>query len=395
MKASERSMTVFHLYLAMIRKNAGYMLMYFAIFMTISVMITRSQGDVVRQMFAKSAVGIAVTDRDESVISKGLIDFLAQENEIIPSDGNETELTRKLYYREAVYVLTIPEGFGESLTDTSSEPQLEVVKLPGNAAGYYLDADIEQFLSRVGTYLAAGYEEKEAVEKVLALKGSESEVRIAEGAYDYDHMPEYAYTFNYYPYLYLAVLIFSVSFVLKAFREKQVADRLKACPIPERTQALQGLVAFCLVFVVFWVLSILILLAADGTDFFFSPHRGWFLLNSFLFLMVAASIAFFIGNIAKSEIAITALTNVISLGMCFLGGVFVSLDVLNENVQRFSRFLPVWWYVRVCNMLGMRQGGLNTADLSLIRQSFLIQGAFAAALLMLTLYIIKKRSEKA
>ena len=165
-------MTVFHLYLAMIRKNAGYMLMYFAIFMTISVMITRSQGDVVRQMFAKSAVGIAVTDRDESVISKGLIDFLAQENEIIPSDGNETELTRKLYYREAVYVLTIPEGFGESLTDTSSEPQLEVVKLPGNAAGYYLDADIEQFLSRVGTYLAAGYEEKEAVEKVLALKGS-------------------------------------------------------------------------------------------------------------------------------------------------------------------------------------------------------------------------------
>ena len=147
-------------------------------------------------------------------------------------------------------------------------------------------------------------------------------------------------------------------------------------------------------FGIFWVMSILILLAADGTDFFFSPHRGWFLLNSFLFLLVAGSIAFFIGNVAKSEIAITALTNVISLGMCFLGGVFVSLDVLNENVQRFSRFLPVWWYVRVCNMLGMRQGELNAADLSLIRQSFLIQGAFAAALLMVTLYIVKKRSEK-
>ena len=400
MTASKKNRTVFFLYLAEIRYNLPAVIMYIVIFMSITVAISRSQAGTMEQMFEKTAVPVAVIDRDESELSKGLIEFIGQENKVIPSDGDENALTRQLYYREVGYVLTIPEGFGASFAKSAlsgegkEEMLLDVVKLPGNAAGYYLDADIGQFLSRVKVFLTAGAGMEEALARTLALSGQEADVRIAEGAYAYENMPRYSYTFNYYPYLYLSVLTYCVSFVLKTFRDKRLSDRLSACPVPAKTQALQGIGAFLLVFLVFWLVSLLIPLVSDGTAFYTSPHRGLYLLNTLAFLAAAASIAFFIGNVAGNEIAITALTNVIGLGMCFLGGVFVPLDVLNENVQRFSRFLPSYWYVRACNVLGMRQGELTEADIRLFRESMLIQCAFAAALLMITLYIVKKRAEK-
>ncbi|MBR5969945.1 MAG: ABC transporter permease [Lachnospiraceae bacterium] len=398
MTAFKKNRTVFFLYLAEIRYNLPAMLMYMVIFMSICVAISRSRTETMQEMFEKTAVPVAVIDRDESELSKGLIAFLGQENKVISSDGEENELTRQLYYREIGYVLTIPEGFGASFADAltgeaKEEMSLEVVKLPDHAAGYYLDADIEQFLSRVKAYLAAGDGLEEALDQTLALREHQAEVRIAEGAYAYDNMPRFTYTFNYYPYLYLSVLTYCVGFVLKTFREKKLADRLNASPIPAATRNLHGIAAFSVVFFVFWLLSLLIPLVTDGTSFYTSPHRGLYLINTVAFLLVAASIAFFIGHVAKNEIAITALTNVVGLGMCFLGGVFVPLDVLSENVQKFSRFLPSYWYVRVCNMLGMRQGDLTAADFGLFRESMLFQCVFAAALLMLTLYIVKKRSE--
>ena len=392
MKASETSNMVFHLYLAVIKKNGAYIAMYFSIFIVIAVMITHNQRGAERELFERTSVPVSVIDEDRSVTSDALTAFLSESNEVVFSDGDETELTRGLYYREIGYILTIPAGFGEGLlSDDPAQARLDVVKLPGSAAGYYLDADIEQFLTRYRAYLAAGFSPEEAGKKTLALKGSEKEVTIAQGAYDYGNMPEWTYTFNYMPYLYLSVLIYCVSFVLKSFRDKHVEDRLRACPVPARTQALQGFLAFSVVFAGVWLISLLIPLISRGTGFYTSPHRGWIILNTFVFLLVAGSIAFLIGNLARSEIMITALTNVVGLGMCFLGGVFVSLDVLNENVQRFSRFLPTWWYVRAGNLLGMRTGASSAGDYRLVAESLLVQAAFAAAVFAVSLFLVRRR----
>ena len=118
------------------------------------------------------------------------------------------------------------------------------------------------------------------------------------------------------------------------------------------------------------------------------------ILNSLAFLLVAASIAFLVGNLAKSDVAISALTNVIGLGMCFLGGVFVPPDMLSEGVQKFSRFLPSWWYVRNVNLLGLRQGALSAADTQLIGESLLIQIAFAAAIFAITLFLLRQKGRE-
>lgn len=393
MKASKSNRMVFQLYLTVIKRNIGYILMYFGIFIVMALAFSNSQTSQTREMFKKVRVTIPMIDRDESEASKALTAFLAQENEVYAFEGDEAELNRGLYYREIGYILTIPEGFGASLEPGAAQDvQLEAVKLPGSTAGHYIDADIELFLMRYRTYRAAGFSAEEAGQRSLALEGSEAQVTIEEGAYDFDILPNWAYSFNYLPYLYLSVCIYCVAFVLKAFRDRHVADRLQASPIPARTQALQGFQAFALVFAGVWLISLLIPLIANGADFYTSPHRGWVILNSLAFLLVASAIAFLVGNLARSDVMITALTNVIGLGMCFLGGIFVPLDVLGENVQKFSRFLPAWWYVRVVNLLGMRQGTMSQGDYQLITEALLVQCAFAAGIFALALFLIRQKA---
>lgn len=48
---------------------------------------------------------------------------------------------------------------------------------------------------------------------------------------------------------------------------------------------------------------------------------------------------------------VNGISNIISLGMCFLCGVFVPMDVMNKNVLTVSQFLPVYWFEKVNDTL--------------------------------------------
>ena len=79
-----------------------------------------------------------------------------------------------------------------------------------------------------------------------------------------------------------------------------------------------------------------------------------------------------------------------SLGMCFLCGVFVPLDVLNKGVITVAQFLPVYWYEKANDMLadfGNITGSVRTEVL----QAVGIQLVFAAAILCIAMAVSKKK----
>ena len=117
------------------------------------------------------------------------------------------------------------------------------------------------------------------------------------------------------------------------------------------------------------------------------------ILNSFIFLLVSIGIAFLISQVVKGGEALFAASNVIGLGLSFLSGVFVPLDVLNENVLRFSRFTPTYWYIRNNNLL-TTQFSLTNQSIQSFREAAMIQLTFALAIFAVTLVIIKQKKLK-
>ena len=75
------------------------------------------------------------------------------------------------------------------------------------------------------------------------------------------------------------------------------------------------------------------------------------MLNSFVFLLIAAAIAILIAAFSPSDTGVNVIANVLGLGMSFFCGIFVPQAYLGDGVLMVARFLPAYWYVKINNML--------------------------------------------
>ena len=110
-------------------------------------------------------------------------------------------------------------------------------------------------------------------------------------------------------------------------------------------------------------------------------------------LFAAIALAYLIGVIAPNRDALTGIANIISLGMCFLGGVFVPLEFLGNHVKVVSQFFPVYWYEKANDILS-DFGHLTASAKGQFLQAIMIQLVFTAVFVCLVLVVEKyKRVE--
>ena len=68
--------------------------------------------------------------------------------------------------------------------------------------------------------------------------------------------PGYTYYFRYIPYLFLAVLCYSMGYILLAFRKEDIQKRMLASAISTRRQNLEGLLAMFTISLVLWLIVV-------------------------------------------------------------------------------------------------------------------------------------------
>ena len=86
----------------------------------------------------------------------------------------------------------------------------------------------------------------------------------------------------------------------------------------------------------------------------------------------------------------SAAANVISLGCCFISGVFVPQEYLGDTVLSIAKFNPTYWYVKANDEISVLVN-YNKENLMPIFISMLIVFGFAIAIYALTLVIIKQK----
>lgn len=387
-------MTVFRGYLKIISKNMGVIITYTAIFLAISLLITALMPEKQKASFQAEKLNITIVDEDDSPISQGLTEYLSKTSNVTFSDMDKEELSRKLYARDTEYILRIPDGFGENFLEDNS--LLDATKLPDSSAAFFVDSLVDGFLSTASSYIKAGYTQEEAVTKTLRALDVEPDVTIMDtGRLDENSRANYSYTFMYFPYLYVTLMIYCISFVLMAFSDREIRRRMLSSPISSTKQTLQAILAFSLVFLAFWSISLLMPLAMkNGADFYTSPLAGYYILNSLALLLVSVAIGFLVGSLVKSSEAVAAVSNIVGLGFCFLCGVFVPMEYLGKGVTQISQFLPVYWY-ETANEILATHTSLSAENLQQVLQSVGIQWAYALALIVVTLFVMKQKNREA
>ena len=116
-------------------------------------------------------------------------------------------------------------------------------------------------------------------------------------------------------------------------------------------QNMQILLGFLVMGSILYVFSILLAVLIYGNNMLSVSNIGYYLLNSYVDMLAALEFAFIIGLLVKEGKRVDMIITPLSLGICFLCGVFVPQSVLSDSVQKVASFLPVHWYEKVNNLL--------------------------------------------
>lgn len=378
-------MTVFKGYMKVIRQSKWLILMYVAIFFACTLLMQSAAGKTEKSFQAES-LKIGITDEDGGKLALALRTYLDNFHEVIPLENDISAMQEKLFYRDVEYIVRIPENFYRKCI--VSGEKLPVTAVPDTYSGIYVDQQINSFLNNARTFQAAGFTEKEMADALV--KDIPVKVELDRSA-GLGETSQYIYYFRYVPYLALALLGFVIGNVLLVFRKKGLKHRMLASPVSSRRQALEGILCMIVTGTALFVLIILVALIWYGKELHTNGNWGYFVMNTAALFFVALSIAYLAGSLVTNKDALTGTMNIISLGMCFLCGVFVPLDYISKSVKNVSQFLPVYWYETANEILGEFTVLTGSAKIQIF-QAVGIQLVFGVVFVCLTLVVEKYRS---
>ncbi len=342
-------MQVFKAFLRSARKFLPVNLLYFVIFCSIAVAATKFNIEDETASFQTVSLTVGVIDEDGSGASKALCDYLSTLHTLTPLTHDREALLDGLFYRTLDYALILPDGFEERLSDQEEEHLYETVQIPGVFSSAFVDEQINSYLKALRLCLAGGLSLDDACSMTAeTLASASNQVQILES--ETDRPADSTLTSVFYFYQFLAYIIISMILtgltpILTIFQEENLARRTScssASLLGRNLQIALGSALYCLLV---WILFILTSRVLYGPTVF--SERGLLCIaNSFLLLPVGVSISLIIGCFSPSGNAINMINNIVTLGMSFLCGIFIPQQILGQQVLAFSKYLPLYWYVK-------------------------------------------------
>ena len=138
------------------------LLIYLVIFFAIAIALQASARKEHLGTFEKTRINVAVADRDQSELSRGLIRYLSTIHNVSEISSEPSVMQEELFYRNTSYIVQIPENFYQTCIE--EEEPLSVTKVPGSYTSFYVDQQISTWINSIRTYTAAGFSLKEAMD---------------------------------------------------------------------------------------------------------------------------------------------------------------------------------------------------------------------------------------
>ena len=379
-------MQVFKAFIKVMRKKISTAFIYIGIFLVIAVSMTRSGQNPAEQVFKSVRLGVVVFDEDDTPESRSLKEFIGTRHNLKELDKDTDVIKDTLYMgmnTDIHIVMTIKKGYAEKLRAQEYDDLFENYHIHDSYYNVLIGQLLNEYVTSVRAYQTSGWQLSEAISDTERVLSTETEVTIkkagteAEAAETSPLLDDY---FRYLPYILLSVLIEVLCPVLLALGRKNIRYRTNCSSVKTSSYTLQIILGSTVFVVGIWLIFIVAGIAVFGVF----TGKAWFsLLNSFLFSMIAVSLAVLIASFNSSELVINLMAQVLGLGMSFLCGIFVPLEWLGSGVIAFARFLPAYWYVKANEIIC----GNTAYDGRQLMICLMIEAAFALAISLLALTV--------
>lgn len=386
-------MQVLRAYFKVMRASAVTIAISFAVFLGLAVLFSSMAPQSASKDFSPTKIRVAVINRDsDGLIAQGLTEYLDQTSRLVPYPDDPEKLQDALFFRNVEYIAIIPTGFSEQVM-SGGNAVIQKVVVPGSTSSHYVDLSIDRFLNTVRLHRLYGgvHSQAELVAAARADLAPDVPVEVEFlGAANGGERPGYYYYFAYCAWALLGMVMSGVSTIMIAFNRPDVYLRNLCSPLPSKRMSLELAAGHAIFALGCWAALLLVSFVLYGQNLASSGLVGLYSLNTLAFAAVSACVGLLIGSFAKDYNAQAGAINVISLGMSFLGGVFVPQSIMSKSVLSVARFLPSYWFIRANDAM-MTLSEFTPGSLRPIYGSILIQLGFAVAVFSVTLLLSKER----
>ena len=386
-------MSVFNAILKSTKACLVSIIVYFSVFVLFGNISAKATATTKDTMFEDSIVKVAITDNDNSALSRGLVEYLNETEDVVaPQTTSIKEMNDNVRFLIYDYALIIPDGFSERVKNGETEDLLEYVAPGATAPQYLLTEKINTYMKDVMVYLNSGYSEDEsiALTKENMIKLSDTKASIMDNA-DENHRSFYTGMFTFNGYTLLMILCISISSVLSFTKDADVKNRISVSGMHFKTRNFAIIAAvFCIGIVITAAVTVVVgLMGLSDTNGKFI----FYCIDVIALMLVGLGMAYMISAITTNENLINMVTNMFVLSMSFFCGVFIDIQFLSPAIVKFAHFLPLYWYTAAIRLIN------DTPVDKILGKTFyeylLIEILFAGIFFAAGLIISKKKEQYA
>ena len=395
-------MSTFRSALRVAWRHPVYLVSYLAIVSLMGVLVGRlvaDQAAAVPSSYEPVRASVAVVDEDGSDLSRAFASWAGGRFDLVETDGTQ-EVQDALARSLVDCVLVLPQGFGQELLDAARAgddlPNVQATYGTDVQTGVLAAQEASQWASLVGS--AAALEPDAAAGAVGELAtqamGQRADVatltstdagdaRTAAGATTY---------FNFSAYPIMSSVVVTVGLVLSVFSESEVRRRQGCAPVsPARLDS--SLLGGCLVLALgawAWTSVLGLAVFADELSGVPAANLALLLVAQLAISLTPLSLAFALSRLGLREQGLNAAGNIGGMVLTFLGGAWVPLSLMGEEVRTVAHFVPTYWVSdAVTTLLGT--GALAATDLARVGTDIGVATLFAVAIAALGLALSRTR----
>lgn len=378
-------MIVFNAFFKVVKKYIGVIILYTVMLISFGSINYATNNE--NMTFSNRLPDILIINNDEEVgLTKNLINYLKENANVLDIENNEEKINDAIFYREINYVIYIPKNYRVD-TLNKLNPTIDI-KSANDYDSAYTSMLLTRYLNVQNTYLKYTNNENELINSINNNLSYKTNIEITSKL-DTSKLTKISRFFNFASYSIMAVIIYIICLVISSFNKDVVKKRTIISSMNYKKYNKYILLSSFIYSSIIWFLYVILSFIIIGSSMF--SLRGLiYILNTFIFSFVALTLALLISNLIKSKGAISGIVNVIALGQAFLCGAFIPSEFLGENIIKYSKILPAYWYNNSNDLLSTIEV-INIVNLKPILLNMIVLVIFAVIFIVINNIVSKHR----
>lgn len=380
-------MTVFKTFWKILNKNKVIVIIYTVMLLIFGV--SNMQTSEKSMNFVASKPDVVIVNYDEEKgITKDFIKYITDNSNIVEIETDEEKINDALFYRDANYVIYIPENYNKDFME-GKNPQIEI-KSTGDYQASLEEMLVSRYIKVANIYQKSIDNEYELIAKINETLSKQAKTEITSKL-DTNTISKATFYYNFASYSILSCLLLIISLILSSFNEERTRKRIVVSSTNYKKHNRILLLSNCCYSLILWLFYVIISFIILR-DIMTTATGVVYIINSLVLTICATTIAFFIGNLVSNKGTINGIVNVVALGSSFLCGAFVPMEWLPDSVLKIAHTLPTYYCISTNEALKTLEK-FNFATLKPLIVNMVIMLGFAIVFIILA-NVVSRRKRK-